>query len=113
MSGDKLLEYSQIKNIINSDNNLQIYKKIHYQDRETVLFYNPNLRSYYSLNYITESSLDWNLQRPLTIKTSAFNYMYHILDTLDYSRVISPIGKVYEGYCKFFPLIKRSLRQIS
>ena len=82
-----------------------LYKRIGFRDREEILFFNPNLRYYHPLNYYTESSLDWNLQGPVKIKqSSSFNYIYHIMDILDYSAVLSPTGKVLHGYrkCLFF-----------
>lgn len=96
------MSYEKIKNVINSREIVNYLKQKDYNERERILFHNPNLRQYCELNYYTESSLDWNLQGEVSSKTSYINYPLHLCDTLDYTLYIHPKGKLLENDCKIF-----------
>lgn len=103
-TGDSELEYSKIKPIICAELITPLYKRLSFSERETIIFFNPNLRSYNELSYYIESNLDFNLQGTVSIKKSSFQYTYYILDALDYSCVLNPNGKVLESYRKYYIL---------
>ena len=87
---------------INPKDCQQLVKK-DYQEKETTLFSQPQLRSYYNLNYYTETSLDWNLKdkNEMIKNIPLYSYQLDLVEKMGFDSVLHIKRRLKEDCCNF------------